>query len=56
MKENRDNKNYLVQTVQRAIQVLKAFSKENNSLSLTELNKITGIGVPSLQRLLYLSV
>lgn len=53
MKENRDHKNYLVQTVQRAIQVLRAFSKENSSLSLTEINKITGIGVPSLQRLLY---
>lgn len=45
-------RNYSMQTVHRAVQILRAFSRENNRLTLTDLNRITGIGKSSLQRLL----
>lgn len=45
------NKNYSMQTVHRAIQILKAFSREQRRLSLTEIHKKTGITMSSLQRL-----
>lgn len=41
---------YLMQSVQKAIVVLRAFSKEEPRLSLTELHKKTGMSVASLQR------
>ncbi|MFP3918234.1 IclR family transcriptional regulator [Lysinibacillus telephonicus] len=43
-------KNYTMQSVHKAIHVLRAFSKEQPRLSLTELHKKTGIGISSLQR------
>ena len=48
-KENNSN-NYTMQSVQKAIKVLNAFSKEEPQLSLTELHKKTGIAISSLQR------
>ncbi|WP_397539343.1 IclR family transcriptional regulator [Rummeliibacillus pycnus] len=50
-KENNSN-NYTMQSVQKAIKVLNAFSKEEPQLSLTELHKKTGIAISSLQRFL----
>lgn len=47
--ENKNN-TYLMQSVQKAIVVLRAFTKETPTLSLTELNKKTGISIASLQR------
>lgn len=41
-----------MQTVHRAVKILRAFSRNNTRLTLTELNKITDIGKSSLQRLL----
>lgn len=41
---------YLMQSVQKAIAVLRAFSKEEPKLSLTDLHKKTGMSVASLQR------
>ena len=45
------NKNYSMQTVHRAIKILKAFSREQRHLSLTQIHKRTGITMSSLQRL-----
>lgn len=45
-------KNYSIQTIHRAVKILKAFTNERHRISLTELNKITGINTSSLQRLL----
>ena len=39
-----------MQSLHKAIRVLKAFTREEPRLSLTELNKKTGIGISSLQR------
>ncbi|MFB5284717.1 IclR family transcriptional regulator [Peribacillus sp. Hz7] len=44
------NKNYTMQSLHKAIKVLKAFTREEPRLSLTELNKKTGISISSLQR------
>ncbi|WP_085990953.1 IclR family transcriptional regulator [Oceanobacillus senegalensis] len=52
MNEKTFKKNYSMQTVHRAVQILRAFSRDNKRLTLTELNRITGIGKSSLQRLL----
>lgn len=43
-------KNYTMSSLHKAIKVLKAFTKEEPSLSLTELSKKTGISISSLQR------
>lgn len=43
-------KNYTISSLHKAIKVLKAFSNDEPSLSLTELSKKTGISVSSLQR------
>ncbi|MFJ6265255.1 IclR family transcriptional regulator [Lysinibacillus xylanilyticus] len=43
-------KNYTMSSLHKAIKVLKAFSKDEPSLSLTELSKKTGISISSLQR------
>lgn len=40
-----------MQTIHRAVQILKAFSREHRYLSLTEIHKRTGIAMSSLQRL-----
>lgn len=40
-------------TINRAVQVLKAFSAEDKEFSLTELNTKLGISKSSLQRILY---
>lgn len=45
-------KNYSIQSIHRAVQILRAFSREKKQISLTELHKLTGIGKSSLQRLL----
>lgn len=45
-------RNYSMQSIQRAVKILRAFSIDNPRLTLTELNKITGIGKSSLQRIL----
>lgn len=50
MEQNKFEKMYLMQTVQKTIVILRAFTKEQPKLSLTELNKKTGIGLSSLQR------
>ncbi len=43
-------KNYFMNTVQKTILILRAFTKEEPKLSLTALHKKTGIGLSSLQR------
>ena len=43
-------KNYLMNTVQKTVVILRAFTREEPKLSLTELHKKTGIGLSSLQR------
>ena len=50
MEQTKFEKMYLLQTVQKTIFILRAFTKEQPKLSLTELNKKTGIGLSSLQR------
>lgn len=50
MEHQKFEKMYLMQTVQKTIVILRAFTKEQPKLSLTELNKKTGIGLSSLQR------
>ncbi len=50
MDEEKINKNYTMLSLHKAIAVLKAFSKEEPRLSLTELHKKTGISISSLQR------
>ena len=45
-------KNYLMNTVQKTVVILRAFTREEPKLSLTELHKKTGIGLSSLQRFL----
>ncbi|MDQ1002172.1 IclR family KDG regulon transcriptional repressor [Neobacillus niacini] len=52
MDDNNFKKNYSMQTLHRAIQILRAFSTENKMLSLTELHNKTGLSKSSLQRLL----
>lgn len=44
-------KNYTITSPHKAIRVLKAFSNDEPSLSLTELSKKTGITISSLQRI-----
>lgn len=43
-------KNYLMNTVQKAVLILRAFTREEPRLTLTDLHKRTGIGISSLQR------
>ncbi|MFF5994444.1 IclR family transcriptional regulator [Lysinibacillus sp. KU-BSD001] len=50
MKKETFEKNYTMSSLHKAIKVLKAFTKEEPSLSLTELSKKTGITISSLQR------
>lgn len=50
MKQETFEKNYTMSSLHKAIKVLKAFTKEEPSLSLTELSKKTGISISSLQR------
>lgn len=45
------DKNYTLTSLQKAIRVLKAFTNDEPTLSLTELSKKTGITISSLQRL-----
>lgn len=49
----RKKENYEIKSVQRAIKVLRAFTRTNKRLTLTEIHSITKIGISSLQRLLY---
>lgn len=44
------DKNYTISSLQKAIRVLKAFTNDEPTLSLTELSKKTGITISSLQR------
>jgi IclR family KDG regulon transcriptional repressor len=46
------DQNYSIKSLHRAIQVLKSFSAERMSMSLTELHKLTKISKPALQRIL----
>ncbi|MGE7024131.1 IclR family transcriptional regulator [Solibacillus cecembensis] len=50
MNQETFEKNYTMSSLHKAIKVLKAFTKEEPSLSLTELSKKTGISISSLQR------
>ncbi|MEG0471130.1 MAG: IclR family transcriptional regulator [Solibacillus sp.] len=50
MNQENFEKNYTMSSLHKAIKVLKAFTKEEPSLSLTELSKKTGISISSLQR------
>lgn len=43
-------RNYLMNTVQKTVLILRAFTSEEPKLSLTDLHKKTGIGLSSLQR------
>lgn len=43
-------KNYLMNTVQKTVLILRAFTREEPKLTLTDLHKKTGIGISSLQR------
>lgn len=43
-------KNYLMNTVQKTVLILRAFTREEPKLTLTDLHKMTGIGISSLQR------
>lgn len=52
MSEDNFQKNYSMSTVHKAIQLLRAFTRNEKKLNLTELHKKTGIGKSSLQRLL----
>lgn len=52
MNEENFKKNYSMQTIHRAVRILRAFSRDNKRLTLTELHLITDIGKSSLQRLL----
>ncbi|MEK4231352.1 IclR family transcriptional regulator [Solibacillus sp. FSL H8-0538] len=50
MNQETFEKNYTMSSLHKAIKVLKAFTKEEPSFSLTELSKKTGISISSLQR------
>jgi len=50
MEQTKFERNYLMNTVQKSVLVLRAFTREEPKLTLTELHKITGIGISSLQR------
>lgn len=50
MNQDTFEKNYTMSSIHKAIKVLKAFTKEEPSLSLTELSKKTEISISSLQR------
>ena len=52
MSEENFQKNYSMSTVHKAIQLLRAFTRDEKTLSMTELHRKTGIGKSSLQRLL----
>lgn len=52
MNEENFRKNYSMQTIHRAIQILRAFSLENKMLTLTDLHNRTGLSKASLQRIL----
>ncbi|MFJ7734949.1 IclR family transcriptional regulator [Lysinibacillus sp. NPDC097287] len=50
MNQETFEKNYTMSSLHKAIKVLKAFTKDEPSLSLTELSKKTEISISSLQR------
>ncbi|MER1985175.1 MAG: IclR family transcriptional regulator [Solibacillus sp.] len=50
MNQETFEKNYTMSSLHKAIKVLKAFTNEEPSLSLTQLSKKTGISISSLQR------
>lgn len=50
MEQTTFEKNYLLNTVQKSVLILRAFTREQPKLTLTDLHKITGIGISSLQR------
>lgn len=52
MEEKGMDKNYSMKTIHRTIKIIKSFSIARQSLSMTELKEITGISIPSLQRVL----
>ncbi|WP_413299879.1 IclR family transcriptional regulator [Bacillus sp. 1P10SD] len=52
MEEKVMDKNYSMKTIHRTIKIIKSFSLTKPSLSMTELNEMTGISIPSLQRIL----
>lgn len=52
MKTTNYNRNYSLQTIHRAVKILRAFSRNRMRLTLTELHEITDITKSSLQRLL----
>lgn len=52
MGHNGMDTNYSMKSIHRTMQIMKAFSHERQSLSMTEFHEITGISIPSLQRIL----
>jgi len=52
METQKMDENYSIKSLHRAIQVLKVFTSEKSALSLTEINQLTKITKPSLQRIL----
>ncbi|RHW38738.1 IclR family transcriptional regulator [Lysinibacillus yapensis] len=51
MTTNHKNNTYTMQSLTKAIHVLKAFTRKDKTLSLTQLHNKTGIGISSLQRI-----
>jgi IclR family KDG regulon transcriptional repressor len=51
MTTTNSNKNYTMQSLTKAMSVLKAFTRRDKKLSLTQLHHKTGIGMSSLQRI-----
>lgn len=51
MATNQTNNLYTMQSLTKAIRVLKAFTMKDKTLSLTQLHNKTGIGISSLQRI-----
>ena len=52
MNKSNFNQNYMMNTVQKTATILRAFTKEEPKLTLTNLKAKTGIGISSLQRFL----
>jgi IclR family KDG regulon transcriptional repressor len=46
------DKKYSIKSLHKAVEILKSFSIESSSLTLTELHELTGISKPGLQRIL----
>ncbi|RNF39749.1 IclR family transcriptional regulator [Planococcus salinus] len=52
MKAQEMEQKYAIASIQKSILILKSFSPDRLSQSMTDLHKYTGISIPSLQRIL----